>query len=86
MKKLWVVIFALGVCSGCMFVTESYSPEVSGGYEFNGSCVGLNWKECRARAEALCAQVGQTVASINETGGPQNAIVPKRIAVTCKEK
>ena len=82
---LFSVFFA-----GCMFVTESYSPDNGGGYTFEGSCVGFTWKECRARAEALCADVGQTVASLQQAGGPENqpgvAIVPKKVLVTCREK
>lgn len=91
MKKLSAIIFALFVCAGCMFVTETYSPEENGeGYTFSGSCVGYNWEKCRARAEALCADVGQKVAVIEHAGGPENkpgiAIVPKKIRVTCGEK
>ena len=88
--KYLMIAAAVLMCTGCMLVSESYAPDTSGaGYEFNGSCVGYHWPECKARAEALCAEVGQKVVSIEESGGPQNkakmAIVPKRIHIQCQE-
>jgi len=78
------------LAGGCMFVTESYSPVESGGYAFEGSCVGFTWDECRARAEALCADMGQQVGSLEQAGGPANkpgiAVVPKKVRVSCREK
>lgn len=89
MKYLMIPVVII-FCAGCMFVTESYSPENGGGYEFSGSCVGYSWEECQARADALCADVGQKVATIENAGGPQNdpgiAIVPKRVRVRCVAK
>lgn len=88
MKYFGMLIVAI-FCAGCMFVSQSYSPE-NNGYRLEGSCVGLNWDDCRARAEALCADVGQKVLSIERAGGPENdpgiAIVPKKIRIQCSAK
>jgi len=87
--KYVMSIFLAVFCAGCMFVTESYAPGAGEGYEVKGSCVGLTWNQCKARAEDLCAQAGQKVKSIKTTGGAENdpgfAIVPKRVMIECME-
>ena len=85
----FMLVLAAAFCAGCMFVTESYAPGSVGGYEVKGSCVGLTWDQCRGRAEDLCAQAGQKVASIKTTGGVENdpgfAIIPKRVTIECTD-
>ena len=87
--KYLMMLVVIVFCAGCMFVTESYSPEMDG-YQFEGSCVGYSWEECQARADALCADVGQKVSKIEHAGGPENkpgiAIVPKKVRVMCVVK
>ncbi|MEW5894667.1 MAG: hypothetical protein AB1650_02750 [Candidatus Omnitrophota bacterium] len=85
MKNLVMTTAVMFFCTGCMFVSESYAPAENGeGYEVKGSCVGYQWDRCQARAEALCAEVGK-VGSVSQSGGPQNAIIPKRVLIKCVE-